>query len=437
MQHGDFAGRTLLALSLLALSGCTAGAQTADTTGQPSTVPGHYDFTGLKSATVNGRVMTPDAALDQISRNVSGWVGQINPVTNPVGGSARIVLPDHDRLRVLASQRIRQPALPAAVELFAEQNRLDLLGFADAVRQSRVFSSVDVVQQNVTVAPDPAGVDYLLWFQVQSASPNNAGPWIGRWLLRKTGRPALASPAPDPGTAVGVPRLASFVSSVQLAASGRGGSLPSTVARSGTGIVLDAAGHVLTNNHVTAGCTTIKVADSAGQTGQATVAAADATNDLALLTTDRHWPAWARLRDHGLRPGEPVVVTGYPLGGLVSPEMAVTTGSLTAMAGMRGDTRQIEFSAPIQPGNSGGPVLDGSGQLIAIASAQLNALAVALAMGGSVPQNVNFGIKAETAHQFLEANGVTAEMGRDRPAIGPAAVGDLARKFTVKIECMP
>jgi S1-C subfamily serine protease len=181
----------------------------------------------------------------------------------------------------------------------------------------------------------------------------------------------------------------------------------------------------------------MRLTDTAGNSTGAELIATDTVNDLALIKTQHHWGGWARFRDSdGLKPGEPVVVTGFPLTGFVSPEMAVTTGSLTTLAGVRGDSRQIQFSAPVQPGNSGGPVLDDSGRVIGIATSILNSLVLAAATGGALPQNVNFAIKTDIAREFLAANQVTLETGRGRQALGAAGVGDVARRFTVKIECV-
>jgi S1-C subfamily serine protease len=120
---------------------------------------------------------------------------------------------------------------------------------------------------------------------------------------------------------------------------------------------------------------------------------------------------------------------------MVSPDMAVTTGSLTTLSGGRGDSRQIEFSAPVQPGNSGGPVLDDAGRLIGVTEAVLNGLAVAVLTGGAVPQNVNFAIKSDIAEAFLSANHVGFANGPSHAPMEAAEVAELARRFTVKLEC--
>jgi S1-C subfamily serine protease len=407
---------------------------------QLSAVPGHYNFDGLTALRVNGVLTDPVTALEFMRHNFALELGQIQPEPNATLGHARIVLPDHDRLRLISGLANRVAS--GGVDYIAEERRLDLHLLADTVIRSNLFASVELVEQNDTVAPDQNGADYLIWFQIRSVGMNNAGPWIGRWLMKRGFGPVTGNLSVDPGTPVGPLRLQSFVKSVRLAADGNGriiagrSTSSDQVTRTGSGIVVDAQGHVLTNNHVIANCSGLQVTDAQGNDATAELVASDADNDLALIKTQHHWSDWARFRSSDtLRPGEPVVVTGFPLSGLVSPEMAVTTGSLTAVAGAGGDTRRIQLSAPMQPGNSGGPVLDDNGKVIGIASSVLNGLVLAIATG-TLPQNVNFAIKTDTAREFLAANQLTLDSSRGHAASGAASVGELARRFTVKIACM-
>lgn len=430
---GQAQGRRLTRLMavLLPLCGCAGDAAGV----------GEHDFTGIRSVKFQGQNLAPEAALGAMRRSITAVVANVPPVSSPMSGSVRIVVPDYDRLRVLAIQRVKPPS-SGTVNFVAAQEEIGTRAMADAVVQSRVFATSAVVEHNDTAMPDAGRADYLLWYQVASITPNNAGPWIGRWLLRRPGAATSYPVNPDPGTAAGVPRLASFVQSVRLVAAAPAGGLPGAAAAvgpravsGGSGIVVDAQGHILTNNHVIAGCPDVRVATADGSGGTAVLMAGDAANDLALLKTERRWPAWAKFRDsRGLRPGEPLVVTGFPLPGTVSPEMAVTTGSLTALAGLQGDTRQLQFSAPVQPGNSGGPVLDDSGRVVGVASSVLTSLGLVVTTG-LVAQNANFAIKSDAAREFLDTNRVSLDQGAGRSGLSAPAIGDLARKFTVKVEC--
>jgi S1-C subfamily serine protease len=114
--------------------------------------------------------------------------------------------------------------------------------------------------------------------------------------------------------------------------------------------------------------------------------------------------------------------------------VTVTGGAVSALAGLDNDSRFLQLTAPVQPGNSGGPLLDRSGHLVGVVSGKLNALAVA-GIVGDIPQNVNFAIKETVVEAFLDAHAVSYGTSSARPALATADVADLARKFTVLVEC--
>jgi S1-C subfamily serine protease len=129
------------------------------------------------------------------------------------------------------------------------------------------------------------------------------------------------------------------------------------------------------------------------------------------------------------------VVVGFPLRGLLAAEATVTSGEVSALAGLRNDNRHLTISAPVQPGNSGGPLLDSSGNLVGVIVSKLNAQQVAQ-VTGDIPQNVNFAIKSSVARNFLEANGVDFEVAASGETIPTADIADRARRFTYLVECM-
>ena len=95
---------------------------------------------------------------------------------------------------------------------------------------------------------------------------------------------------------------------------------------------------------------------------------------------------------------------------------------------MDNDTTDFQMTAAVQPGNSGGPVLDGAGNLLGVTVARMNDVAVLVATH-TVPQSVNFGIKADVAASFLRVNGVEPKRAptprrfprrRSRPAARPS-----------------
>ena len=127
-------------------------------------------------------------------------------------------------------------------------------------------------------------------------------------------------------------------------------------------------------------------------------------------------------------------MVGYPLRGVVASEANVTTGSVSALAGPGDDRRFIQITAPVQPGNSGGPVLDMAGKVVGVVVAKLNAIRIARSTG-DIPQNVNFAIAAGAVRAFLDAEGVPYETAPSDAEVGPVEVATAARKLTVLVEC--
>ena len=200
----------------------------------------------------------------------------------------------------------------------------------------------------------------------------------------------------------------------------------------GSGFFVTAAGHILTNAHVVEGCTRISLAG--GST--LTVLDIDLGSDLALLKkggTSVTAPLMLR-QGRGVRLADNVVVAGFPLSGLLSSGLNVTTGAVSALAGPGDDRRLIQITAPVQPGNSGGPLLDSSGNVVGVVVSKLDALEVA-SITGDIPQNVNFAISLGTLQAFLDSNDVDYQTRASSSPRSNADVAELAKAATVQIQC--
>ncbi len=205
---------------------------------------------------------------------------------------------------------------------------------------------------------------------------------------------------------------------------------------SGTGFVV-AEGRVLTNNHVVAECVRLVVRNAAGARLPGRVAATDRRRDLALVAVPAAVGPALPFRDGpAVRRGESVVTYGFPLSGLLSSGPTLTTGDINALAGLRDNPANFQISAPVQPGNSGGPLLDSQANVIGVVVSKLNAARIAEMTGGDIPQNVNFAVKGTEALAFLRANGVqprtAGSTGADKRAF---EIGDIANPSTVSIQC--
>ena len=215
-----------------------------------------------------------------------------------------------------------------------------------------------------------------------------------------------------------------------------GGMVPVHAAdnQSGSGVVIGAHGEILTNAHVIRNCGPITVRSASGDSAPALIVERDEQNDLAVVRRTLPLGAVAAFRDGGpVRAGDAVVALGYPLSGILATSASLTVGNVSALAGLRDNSRYLQISAPVQPGNSGGPLLDTGGHLVG-SSPQLNAAQVAR-FTGDIPQNVNFALKAEVARAFLDSKGIAYQTARSDRQLSAADVGDIARPFTVQISC--
>ncbi|MCR0984480.1 S1C family serine protease [Roseomonas populi] len=211
---------------------------------------------------------------------------------------------------------------------------------------------------------------------------------------------------------------------------------PGARASTGTGFLV-AGERVLTNRHVVDACDRVLVRGPDGRNHAAVPPArTDANLDLALLAVPGlTGPVLSFRQDPPLRRGEGVVAFGYPLTGLLSSDAKLTRGEVNSLAGLRDNPNQIQISAPVQPGNSGGPLLDMQGNVVGVIVSKLNAQAVA-GRTGDIAQNINFAVKGERAAAFVQAAGVSPAGARSNgPDRSAADIGEIAERATVLIRC--
>jgi S1-C subfamily serine protease len=205
---------------------------------------------------------------------------------------------------------------------------------------------------------------------------------------------------------------------------------------SGTGLVIGADGTVLTNFHVAGKCREITVRRGNAAPVAARLVAGDATNDLAVIRAPLPGAAAAAFRDGSdVRQGDGVIVVGFPWGDHLSTATKLTTGTVSALVGLHDDARKMQISAPVQPGNSGGPVFDESGRVVGVVVSSLGTLTNAAVAGGALPQNMNFAIKSGVVRTFLDANAIAYERATSAKPLSAAEIGARAEGLAVYINC--
>ena len=205
-----------------------------------------------------------------------------------------------------------------------------------------------------------------------------------------------------------------------------------TVVSSGSGFFVSTEGHIVTNAHVVEGCTYVR----SSRGGEIRRVAIDEASDLALYLASERSPVAALIRGgKGPRAGEAVVAIGFPFKGLLSSDPIVTTGTISALAGIGNDRRTIQITAPVQPGNSGGPLLGENGSVVGVVVGKLDALKM-VEVTGDIPQNVNFAVSLGTLQSFLNAQGVPYVLDDTARTKTPADIAADASRHTVLLECL-
>lgn len=205
---------------------------------------------------------------------------------------------------------------------------------------------------------------------------------------------------------------------------------------SGTGFVISATGHIITNNHVIDGCVgDIKGNLTGGVPAVLRVVSKDSANDMALLQGPADtFKSFAKIRDRSIRSGDGVTAIDFPFHGLLSSDFTVTTGIISSLSGIKNDSRMLQISAAVQPGNSGGPLIDSSGRIVGIVSEKLNALGV-LRVTGAIPENINFAIKTGAIRDFLDNSVVAYDTAAPGTELKTSDIAEAARAWTLLITC--
>lgn len=183
---------------------------------------------------------------------------------------------------------------------------------------------------------------------------------------------------------------------------------------SGTGFALK-NGYIVTNYHVIENAKSISIQGIKGDFTSkynATVIATDRYNDLALLQiSDKNFNGFGAIpynvKTSVSEVGEEVFVLGYPLTSTMGDEIKLTTGVISSKTGFQGDVSLYQISAPIQPGNSGGPLFDNKGNLIGIVSAKHKGA-----------ENVGYAIKTSYLKNLIESSISTSILPNNNLVVG-------------------
>jgi S1-C subfamily serine protease len=170
---------------------------------------------------------------------------------------------------------------------------------------------------------------------------------------------------------------------------------------SGTGFFITDDGYLISNYHVVNDAAQVRPVTSAGLI-DAKIVQLDAANDLALLKAEGRFAPLPITSSRSVKLGGSVATVGFPDIGLQGFAPKFARGEIASLSGAADDARYFQISVPVQPGNSGGALVDEHGDVVGVVSAKLNASA-ALAATGALPENVNCAVKSSFLLSFLES----------------------------------
>ncbi len=172
-----------------------------------------------------------------------------------------------------------------------------------------------------------------------------------------------------------------------------------TALSTGTGFFISAEGHLLTSHHLIANGRRIEVRTQKGNF-PAELIKADPGNDLALLRIKTESTPLRLSALPSARLGQSVFTLGYPNPAVQGIKLKFTEGRISSLTGVKDDPRMMQISVPVQPGNSGGALVNETGQVVGMITVRLDDLKT-FRLTGSLPQNVNYALKSSQIHAFL------------------------------------
>jgi S1-C subfamily serine protease len=182
----------------------------------------------------------------------------------------------------------------------------------------------------------------------------------------------------------------------------------------GTGFVISKDGYMITNYHVINESNNISVVLKDKEI-KAKLITKDKANDIAVIkiNVDEEFIPIPISKTTLLNIGDEVFTLGYPLVDVQGKNLKATFGRINSKTGLADDIRLLQIDVPIQPGNSGGPLLNSKGDVVGVVTSTLDQIIV-LYKKGSLPQNVNYAVKSDYILPIIENIKVTKSANQDK-----------------------
>jgi len=193
---------------------------------------------------------------------------------------------------------------------------------------------------------------------------------------------------------------------------------------SGSGFFVNNQGYAVTNNHVVESCKSVWVKDTQSME-PATVIDKFPENDLAIVQIVKATPDYAKFTN-AINPVADVMALGFPRGDVLGEEIKRTKGSISSLSGLKGNDFSLQHTAPIQRGNSGGPLVDSKGSIVGVNYAKPT---------DDELQGIGLAIKSINTIKYLGNQAVDFELNSNDNVLDWTEIFEEAKKYTVRIIC--
>jgi S1-C subfamily serine protease len=249
--------------------------------------------------------------------------------------------------------------------------------------------------------------DMLSWQEApaNAVTPGSAGEVVWRFVCGKgfVTAQAVADPRPH---ALSILHPGSASAPAQAAAeAGESGY--------GTGFFVSASGQLVTSYHVVDGARAIYVQTADGTRYPAKIARSSAATDLAVLEVNHRPTKYLSFGAvNAAKPGDRVFTIGFPVMELLGAEPKFTDGVISSLSGVGNEAAFAQISVPVQPGNSGGPLVNEKGEVVGVIAATAAVREYVEAVG-TLPQNIGWAVRGEYVLPLVKTGPAMPSKSRD------------------------
>lgn len=323
----------------------------------------------------------------------------IHPRTEPYTAKALVAINTIERMEdTMSSYELgKNNTKRIYVEYLREFNFKTIKTHYDAIEKRNLFSETKFISIDRPEDVENPDFDYIIYLY-------NPYPNLAQWFIKGVGLPEPKIITMDNSKPAGAPRLMSWLDSIESTVSYNytinGLSPPKTdkkaaiLASYGTGFAVS-RNVIVTAYHVIDGHEKISVKFEGGEWQPVKLHKYSKANDIAILSIDKNINDYLQLIDtKNLKQADRVFTMGYPATNILGLEPKYTEGYVSSLSGIQGENSLMQVSVPVQPGSSGGPLLNSNGNVVGLITSTA-AVSSFYKFTGSLPQNINWAVKSD------------------------------------------